>query len=58
VHAAQNDTWRHLRAGSEMIETGGILTLERFSHTVFGAQGRRRSLQRTAQVSGWNGDGI
>src|SRR5262245_12443637 len=32
-----NDTWWHLRAGLEMIQTGGILTTERFSHTVFGA---------------------
>lgn len=33
----QNDTWWHLRAGREMIETRGILTTERFSHTAFGA---------------------
>ena len=33
----QNDTWWHLRAGLEMIETGGILSTERFSHTAYGA---------------------
>jgi hypothetical protein len=32
----QNDTWWHLRAGREMIETGNILSTERFSHTAFG----------------------
>jgi hypothetical protein len=28
-----NDTWWHLRAGREMLRSGGILTTERFSHT-------------------------
>jgi hypothetical protein len=32
-----NDTWWHLRAGLEMIKTGGILPAEVFSHTAFGA---------------------
>ena len=32
-----NDTWWHLRAGFEMVKTGGILQTESFSHTNFGA---------------------
>jgi hypothetical protein len=31
-----NDTWWHLRAGLEMVRTGGILTTESFSHTAYG----------------------
>jgi hypothetical protein len=31
-----NDTWWHLRAGLEMIRTGGILANESFSHTAYG----------------------
>lgn len=34
---AHNDTWWHLRAGLEMVKTGGILATESFSHTAFGA---------------------
>jgi hypothetical protein len=31
-----NDTWWHLRAGLEMVKTGGILATESFSHTAYG----------------------
>jgi hypothetical protein len=31
-----NDTWWHLRAGLEMVRTGGILATESFSHTAYG----------------------
>jgi hypothetical protein len=31
-----SDTWWHLRSGLEMVKTGGILTTETFSHTIFG----------------------
>src|SRR5689334_3832879 len=32
----QNDTWWHLRAGLEMVRSGGILATESFSHTAYG----------------------
>lgn len=35
---AHNDTWWHLRAGREMVKTGGILATEVFSHTAYGTR--------------------
>jgi hypothetical protein len=33
---AQNDTWWHLRAGKEILDTGSIRLRDSFSHTVYG----------------------
>jgi hypothetical protein len=34
---AQNDTWWHLAAGRDMVETGRVALTERWSHTAYGA---------------------